>query len=608
MQFTRNCVILESSGVSKKLGVKLLMEANGVAPAVHTQSEGFVWPDPRGAAFAEAFGSFILAEKAIDELALQRSQRAAVQSGERFDHVLTKLGLVSEADLWVLLGKFLGIPQFSPSDIPLESPLRDEIPEKFLLANRLLPLAVVDGRLKIAVTDPLDLEPVEALSYSTGYKMDLCLVSPGQFDKAWASLYGARQDGVAFADNDIRVNDASEFDLQRLRDIANEAPVVRRVNQIIADAIEARASDIHIEPSLEAVQIRYRIDGALRAADSLPPGLKAAIASRIKIMARLDIAERRLPQDGRIKLAIRGVDIDFRVSTLPTAHGESIVLRILDRSQIALDFDRLGFESETTKELRQVMRNPNGIVLVTGPTGSGKTTTLYTALRELTTPDVKVFTVEDPIEYQLSGVNQVQVQPVIGLDFPNTLRAILRQDPDIIMIGEIRDSETARIAIQSSLTGHLVFSTLHTNSAAASITRLIDMGVENYLIASTVKAVLAQRLVRRLCQHCARPLETRAEVVAQFAGEAFSAGSDRLSSPRGCQHCHNTGYSGRATITELLVMNERMQRLVCEGAPDAQLETAARESGMITMYQCGMAKAWRGETSIEEVARVTRMD
>lgn len=608
MQSTRNCVIIESSSVGEKLGEKLLMEANRAAPADHSQSEKSVGPDPRGPAFAEAFGSFMLAEKAIDELALQRSQRAAVQSGERFDHVLTKLGLVSEADLWVLLGKFLGIPQFSHSDIPLESPLGDEIPEKFLLTNRLLPLAVVDGRLKIAVTDPLDLEPVEALSYSTGYKLDLCLVSPGQFDKAWASLYGARQDGVAFADNDIRVNDASEFDLQRLRDIANEAPVVRRVNQIIADAIEARASDIHIEPSLEAVQIRYRIDGALRAADSLPPGLKAAIASRIKIMARLDIAERRLPQDGRIKLAIRGVDIDFRVSTLPTAHGESIVLRILDRSQIALDFDKLGFEPETTRELRQVMRNPNGIVLVTGPTGSGKTTTLYTALRELTTPDVKVFTVEDPIEYQLSGVNQVQVQPAIGLDFPNTLRAILRQDPDIIMIGEIRDSETARIAIQSSLTGHLVFSTLHTNSAAASITRLIDMGVENYLIASTVKAVLAQRLVRRLCRHCATPLETRAEVLAQFAGEAFSAGGDRLSSPRGCQHCHNTGYSGRATITELLIMNERMQRLVCESAPDAQLETAARESGMITMYQCGMTKAWRGETSIEEVARVTRMD
>jgi general secretion pathway protein E len=566
------------------------------------------WPDVNSPAFVETFGAFLLREKAIDELALQRSQRAATQSGERFDHVLTKLGLVSEADLCTLLGKFLEIPQLDAAETPLEPPLRDEIPEKFIHANRLLPLSVDGRRLKLAVTDPLDLEPVQALAYSTGYEIELRLASPAQFEKVWSALYGARQDGVAFVDSDQRVNDASEFDLQRLRDIANEAPVVRRVNQIIGDAIEARASDIHIEPSLEAVQVRYRIDGALRTAESLPPGLKAAIASRIKIMARLDIAERRLPQDGRIKLAIRGVDIDFRVSTLPTAHGESIVLRILDRSQIALDFNLLGFESQTTAELRRVMRNPNGIVLVTGPTGSGKTTTLYTALKELTTPDVKVFTVEDPIEYQLAGVNQVQVQPAIGLDFPNTLRAILRQDPDIIMIGEIRDSETARIAIQSSLTGHLVFSTLHTNSAAASITRLIDMGVENYLIASTVKAVLAQRLVRRLCPHCAGPLETRAQVRAQFAGEPFATAQDRLSSPRGCAQCRNTGYSGRSTIAELLIMNERLQRLVCESAPDAQLEAAARESGMITMYQCGMAKAWRGETTLDEVARVTRMD
>ncbi|MEK8093605.1 GspE/PulE family protein [Methylocystis sp. IM3] len=558
--------------------------------------------------FAEAFGAFLLAQKAIDELALQRSRRAASQSGERFDHVLTKLGLVSEADLCVHLGRFLEIPQLEARDLPLEPPLRDEIPEKFIHANRLLPLSVDDGRLLLAVVDPLDPEPVRALAYSTGRQIELRLASPAQFEKAWSSLYGARQDGVSFVDNDLRANDASEFDLQRLRDIANEAPVVRRVNQIIADAIEARASDIHIEPSLDAVQVRYRIDGALRSAEILPPGLKAAIASRIKIMARLDIAERRLPQDGRIKLAIRGVDIDFRVSTLPTAHGESIVLRILDRSQIALDFDRLGFEPETTAQLRKVMRNPNGIVLVTGPTGSGKTTTLYTALKELTKPDVKVFTVEDPIEYQLAGVNQVQVQPSIGLDFPSTLRAILRQDPDVVMIGEIRDAETARIAIQASLTGHLVFSTLHTNSAAASITRLIDMGVENYLIASTVKGILAQRLVRRLCQSCATPLETRMQIRAQFAGESFAAARDRLSSPKGCPQCRNLGYSGRSTIAELLVMNERMQRLVCEGAPDAELEAAARASGMVTMYQCGMGKAWRGETTIEEVARVTRMD
>jgi general secretion pathway protein E len=576
-------------------------DATGDAAAKHS-------PLGSDADFAAGFGAFLVEEKAIDELALQRSLRAAAQSGERFDHVLTKLGLVPEADLCAHLAKFLEIPRIEPAEIPLQPPLCGDVPEKFIHANGLLPLSVEGRRLTLAVIDPLDLDPVRALSYATGYDIDLRLIPPSQFEKAWSSLYGAPRQGVAFIENDLRANDASEYDLQRLRDIANEAPVVRRVNEIIADAIEARASDIHIEPSLDAVQVRYRIDGALHSAEILPPGLKAAIASRIKIMARLDIAERRLPQDGRIKLAIRGVDIDFRVSTLPTAHGESIVLRILDRSQIALDFDRLGFEPETTAQLREAMRNPNGIVLVTGPTGSGKTTTLYTALKELTTPDVKVFTVEDPIEYQLAGVNQVQVQPGIGLDFPTTLRAILRQDPDIVMIGEIRDAATARIAIQASLTGHLVFSTLHTNSAAASITRLVDMGVENYLIASTVKAVLAQRLVRRLCQACATPLETRAQLRAQFSGERFAAGSDRLSAAKGCPHCRQLGYAGRSTIAELLIMNDRLQRLVCENAPDATLEAVARESGMTTMYQCGMTKAWRGETTLDEVARVTRMD
>jgi general secretion pathway protein E len=564
--------------------------------------------DASGPAFLEEFGAFLVQERAIDELALQRSQRAARQSGERFDHVLTKLGLVSEMDLCTHLGKFLQIPVIDAQDVPLEPTLPEAIPEKFLRINGLLPLSSDGARLTVAVTDPLDAEPIQALAYSTGLMIDLRLVTPAQFEKAWSSLYGGKQDRVSLIDSDVRAHDASEFDLQRLRDIANEAPVVRRVNQIVADAIEARASDIHIEPTLEAVQVRYRIDGALRTAETLPPGLKAAIASRIKIMARLDIAERRLPQDGRIKLAVRGVDIDFRVSTIPTSHGESIVLRILDRSQVALDFQTLGFEPETIATLRKTMRNPNGIVLVTGPTGSGKTTTLYTALRELSNPDVKVFTVEDPVEYQLGGVNQVQVQPAIGLDFPNTLRAILRQDPDVIMIGEIRDAETARIAIQASLTGHLVFSTLHTNSAAASITRLIDMGVESYLIASTVKAVLAQRLVRRLCRHCAKPLETREQWRGQLSGEAFTKEPERLSGPQGCPHCRNLGYSGRSTIAELLVMNDRLQRLVCESSPDATLEAAAREAGMKTMYQCGMRKAWSGETSVDEVLRVTRMD
>jgi general secretion pathway protein E len=570
------------------------MEGHAVAPARH-------------AGLADEFGAFLRQRGALDELALQRSQRAARQSGERFDRVLTKLGLLPEAELSAHLAGFLGLPEFKPSDAPLEAVLTDLAPEKFLRANGMILLGVHGDRLVVAVVDPFDDEAGDALAYATGLTIERRLASPAAFEKTWAALYGGGKDATKALDSDQRAHEASEFDLQRLRDIANEAPVVRRVNQIVADAIEARASDIHIEPTPEGVQVRYRVDGALRTIDILPPGLKAAVASRIKIMARLDIAERRLPQDGRIKLAVRGVDIDFRVSTLPTVHGESIVLRILDRSRIVLDFDALGFEPEAIATLRAAMRLPNGIVLVTGPTGSGKTTTLYTALRELARPDVKLFTVEDPVEYQLAGINQVQVQPGIGLDFPSTLRAILRQDPDIVMIGEIRDAETARIAIQASLTGHLVFSTLHTNSAASSITRLIDMGVENYLIASTVKAVLAQRLVRRLCPACAAPLDVRQEWRDRLAREIATEAVERLSQPKGCPQCRGLGYSGRSTIAELLVMNERMQRLVCQSVSDATLEEAARESGMTTMYQCGMVKAWRGETSVDEVLRVTRM-
>jgi general secretion pathway protein E len=356
--------------------------------------------------------------------------------------------------------------------------------------------------------------------------------------------------------------------------------------------------------------VRYRIDGALRTAQTLPPNLRAAVTSRIKIMSRLDIAERRLPQDGRIKIAVRGIDIDFRVSTIPTVFGESVVLRILDRSRVDLDFEKLGFHEKHIATLQELMAQPNGIILVTGPTGSGKTTTLYTALKGLNRPDRKLFTVEDPIEYQLAGINQIQVHPAIGFDFPHAPRSILRQDPDIIMIGEIRDLETAQIAIQSSLTGHLVFSTLHTNSAAATITRLVDMGIENYLLASTVKGVLAQRLVRRLCRHCAEPHDNAdfwAEEIARKAQPKDVQGTPRIRRPRGCAECGQSGFSGRTTLAELLLIDAGIHRIILERASDAEIERAARAGGMSTMYESGIAKVWRGETTIEEVLQVTRM-
>jgi general secretion pathway protein E len=560
------------------------------------------------AQFEEGFGRFLLAEKIIDYVVLERAVSAARKTGERLDRVLTKLGLVPEATLAAALSNFLGLALARPTDVPLERILPDLIEGDFARRNRILPLAVEAGTLSVGVTDPFNSDPVQALAYLTNLTIDIRIFAPADFDKAFDALY-AVSPGEA-RDNPLGGAEASELDVQRLRDIASEAPVIRLVNQIIASAVEARASDIHIEPGVDQVLVRYRVDGMLRTAQVLAPALRAAITSRLKIMSKLDIAERRLPQDGRIKVAVRGVDIDFRVSTIPTIFGESVVMRILDRTRVELNFAKLGFSAEHIGALHRLMNEPNGIVLVTGPTGSGKTTTLYTALKSLNSTERKIFSVEDPIEYQLAGINQVQVQAEIGMDFPHALRAILRQDPDIIMIGEIRDLETARIAIQSSLTGHLVLSTLHTNSAAAAITRLIDIGVENYLLASTVKGVVAQRLVRKLCRHCAGRHEQADYWAAELARTVpgiEACGPPDIRMPRGCPECGGVGFAGRSTIAEILLLDNVFHHLILSSASDAEINKAARERGMISMYEMGAARIWQGETTVDEVLRVTRM-
>src|SRR5215470_12315471 len=513
--------------------------------------------------FATAFGRRLIEANLLDTASLDRARRAAVTTGERFDHVLAKLGLVPEASLLEALACHLGTNVASARDMPAAPVLPEIIRPQFIRSRQVLPVAAEDGRLAVAVVDPFDHEPLQALAYLTGRNVSKLLISANDFAHAIPTLYGER--GKIGQDRfDPRIDEASEADVQRLRDIANEAPFIRLVNQFIAEAVEAKSSDIHIEPGIDGVALRYRIDGHLRQAQLLPSGLRAAVTSRLKIMAKLDIAERRMRQDGRIKIPVRGVDIDFRVSTIPTVYGESVVMRILDRSRVELDFVKLGFDTDKISTIEALTDQPNGIVLVTGPTGSGKTTTLYTALKRLNRPDVKVFTVEDPIEYQIAHINQVQVHPAIGLDFPHALRSILRQDPDIIMIGEIRDLETARIAIQASLTGHLVFSTLHTNSAAATITRLIDMGVENYLLASTVNAVLAQRLVRRLCSNCAAPHPHAAQWRQRIARDVPQAVGGEISvlKPVGCTTCGGTGFAGRIAIVELMVMTENQRALV----------------------------------------------
>jgi general secretion pathway protein E len=414
----------------------------------------------------------------------------------------------------------------------------------------------------------------------------------------------------AIVDNiEARPEEEDFGDVAHLKDLASEAPVIRLVNLILTKAVEQRASDIHIEPFENRLIVRYRIDGVLHEVESPPRRLSAAVISRVKIMANLDIAERRLPQDGRIKLRIQGKEIDLRVSTVPTMHGESVVMRILDKGGVPLEFASLGFDGVGLERFLKILDEPHGILLVTGPTGSGKTTTLYTALDRLNKSDVKIVTVEDPVEYQMPGINQIQVKPQIDLTFANALRSIVRQDPDIIMVGEIRDVDTLRIAMQSALTGHLVISTVHTNDAPSTVSRLLDMGAEDYLLTSTVNGILAQRLVRTLCPKCREPHKALPEVIDQMSLRRYVPQGDvTLYKPVGCPECAGTGYWGRICIIEVMVMTDNIRSLIMRHSTAGDLRGAAIMEGMETMFENGLRKALAGVTTIEEVLRVTRED
>ena len=568
-------------------------------------------PKPKDAAFAQAFADLLVGEGLVDATAISRAQRAADAATERLDFVLVKLGLISESDLSIAYATYCNLPLVGPNDLPQQAILAERLKLSFLKANRILPISFDGKNLLMATADPFVDEATQAIRYMLDVAVDLAVITPAEIERALRALYHDASGETRDDEEEIAAlvgGDGSEFDIERLRDIANEAPVIRLVNQIIAAAVERRASDIHIEPGRDSVAVRYRIDGFLQQERLVPAALRAALTTRIKIMSKLDIAERRLPHDGRIKTAVRGVEIDIRVSTLPTVFGESVVMRILDRTRVELDFTKLGLDQTIQANLHRLMSLPNGIILVTGPTGSGKTTTLYTALKHLNRPELKLFTVEDPIEYQLSGINQIQVQPQIGLDFPKALRSILRQDPDIVMIGEIRDLETARIAIQAALTGHLVFSTLHTNSAVAAITRLVDIGLERYLLASTISGVMAQRLVRKLCPDCSRLHSAGGRKQFKMAlptGMAIDLSNCREAI--GCKACGGTGYSGRTTISELLVIDDGIREAIGRRSQDQRVvEQLARAAGFHTLYEDGLVKVSAGETTLEEILRVTR--
>ena len=463
------------------------------------------------------------------------------------------------------------------------------LPQRFLRAARIVPLGEEGGVLRLGMADPSDTASVEAVALASGCKVKAEALSPIEVDSALDRLFGSP--GQAAGLSDLMAEAAADHatDTESLRDLASEAPVVRLVNRLIAEAVERRASDIHVEPFETELRIRYRIDGHLVEQEPVPRAAAAAIVSRLKLMAGLDIAERRLPQDGRIKLPVRGKEIDFRVATAPSLHGESVVLRILDRSGVALDFVSLGVASEPLAALLRQLDRPNGIVLVTGPTGSGKTTSLYAALERLNRPNRKLVTVEDPVEYQIEGINQIQVKSEIGLDFAGVLRTTLRHDPDIIMIGEIRDLDTARIAVQAALTGHLVLSTLHTNGAAATIARLVDLGISDYLIASTLNAVVAQRLVRVLCPDCREPHA----LPAALAKELGLDGEAQVYRAAGCPSCLGTGYRGRVALFEVLEIDEAARDRLSSRLP---VPRAAR-----SLFDDGLDKVLAGITSLEEV-------
>lgn len=544
----------------------------------------------------------------LREADLGKARRLCDESGGKLIPLLTRLGMASERDVAEALSDLLDLPLMGSKDYPEVPPATDAMSVRFMKHYHLVPVEESDDSVTVVASDPQDEFATEAVRLACGKEIQLRVGVQSEIDDAIERFFGGGRSAMGQIVENLAVEDgAAEDDVEHLRDLASEAPVIRLVNLIMQRAVEARASDIHIEPFENRLKVRYRVDGVLQEVEAPPASSTAAVISRIKIMAKLNIAERRLPQDGRIMLRVQGKELDLRVSTVPTVHGESVVMRILDRESVVLDFEKLGFGGKVLDRFLEVLNLPHGIILVTGPTGSGKTTTLYTALQRINTPERKIITVEDPVEYQLEGVNQIHVKASIGLTFASALRSIVRQDPDVIMIGEMRDLETANIAIQSALTGHLVLSTLHTNDAAGSVTRMLDMGVEDYLLTSTVNGILAQRLVRRLCNDCKAPYKALPEVVKESGlGEVAGSEDVTLYKPVGCEACGGNGYRGRLSILEFLVMSDPVRRKVMQRAEAGDIEQLARSEGMLTMYEDGLTKCLSGITTIEEVLRVTQ--
>jgi len=545
-------------------------------------------------------GELLVSRGKLSARDLDRANAAREETGGALGAVLISLGLVSESDVAQAQAHLLGLPFVPFEDFPALAPEMGALQSDFLRTHHIYPLRLDATGLTVAMAAPDDAFALKALGLATGLTVHPCVGIESDIDRA---LSASDEDGQADDTSELDT-DAGDF-VEHLKDLASEAPVIRLVNQIVGRVTDLRASDIHLEPFDDGLHVRYRVDGVISTDQVVAPQHSAAVNSRVKLMAHLDIAERRLPQDGRIKTRVKGRELDLRVSTVPTVHGESVVMRVLDRTTVRYSLEAMGFAPENLDKFNHLVSRPHGILLITGPTGSGKTTTLYTALSKLDASAHKIITVEEPVEYQLEGINQIQVHQQIGLSFANALRSILRQDPDIIMIGEMRDGETAQIAVQSALTGHLVLSTLHTNTAAGAIVRLQDMGIEPYLITSSLNGVLSQRLVRRLCEHCKQAYEPDQALRVSSGLERMGLGNAQLYRPVGCEHCRQSGYNGRCGIHELLLVDDSMRRNILDGLDATALHHKATAAGMHTLYEDGLRKVAAGITSLDELLRVT---
>jgi type IV pilus assembly protein PilB len=565
---------------------------------------------------AGRLGELLVRENLISLQQLQKAQDEQKKAGGRIGYHLTKLGFIEESELTNFLSKQYGVPSINLKEFDIDGEVVKLVPKEVAEKHQCIPVNRAGASLILAMSDPSNIYAIDDIKFLTGYNIEVVVASEQAIKESLEKYYAEKGPSYeevmeGFDENEIGVehDEAGVTDINDLEKSAADAPVVKLVNLILLDAIKKGASDIHVEPYERDFRVRYRVDGVLYEVMKPPMKLKMAIISRLKIMAELDIAERRLPQDGRIKLKLgKGREMDFRVSVCPTLFGEKVVLRLLDKSNLQLDMTKLGFDPDPLKSFKDAIDRPYGMVLVTGPTGSGKTTTLYSALSELNKTTDNISTAEDPVEFNFSGINQVQMHEDIGLNFAAALRSFLRQDPDIIMVGEIRDFETAEIGIKAALTGHLVLSTLHTNDAPGTVSRLLNMGIEPFLVTSSVNLILAQRLARKLCQECKKPVDVPQQALLDIGVQPDEAGTFQVFEPGGCRTCNDRGYKGRVALYEVMPMWDSLKELVINGASTAELKAEAIRLGMQTLRMAGIAKLKVGMTSIEEVVGNTAPD